>query len=167
MPNHVGSIFLGGLGLCRTIGEQPSPPPARASVERTATATAPERRGRRRIHLPRLAKWLVGTRGDRLAVAGSGAGRRPAPRRWRSAAAAPSAGTSGRSSPGRAARSGCSRAGGTGSSCDHLLERLRGRRAAERRPAGQQLVEDRPQGVDVRRPGRSRGPCPPACSGAM
>ena len=39
--------------------------------------------------------------------------------------------------------------------------------ALERRPAGEQLVEDRPQGVDVGRPGRSRCAWPCACSGAM
>ena len=42
-----------------------------------------------------------------------------------------------------------------------LLERLQHRRRPERRPAGQQLVEDRPQGVDVGRradlPGLPRG----------
>ena len=60
-----------------------------------------------------------------------------------------------------------SRDGGTGSSDEHLLDRLRRRLRPERRPAREQLVEDRPQGVDVRgrpdraasRPGPARGPC--------
>ena len=49
----------------------------------------------------------------------------------------------------------------------HLLQRLQHRVAPERRPAGQQRVEDRPQAVDVGRR-RDRPPAgPTACSGAM
>ena len=51
-----------------------------------------------------------------------------------------------------------------------LLERLQRRRRPERRPAGQQLVEDRPQGVDVGRRADRRGPAlrpaPGPCSWA-
>ena len=48
-----------------------------------------------------------------------------------------------------------------------LLERLQHRRPPERRPAGQQLVEDRPQGVDVGRRADASRDLPSACSGAM
>ena len=48
-----------------------------------------------------------------------------------------------------------------------LLERLQHRRPPERRAAGQQLVEDRPQRVDVGRAGRPALVLPSACSGAM
>ena len=80
--------------------------------------------------------------------------------------AGPSAGTSGRSSPGRAAGPAAA------ARRDRLLvdatcvQRLEHRGRLERRPAGQQLVEDRPQAVDVgRRADLLRRPS--ACSGAM
>ena len=90
--------------------------------------------------------------------------------RRRTAARAPSPGTSGRSSPGRGACAAGAATGGTGSLVVDLLERRQRGRAPERRPAGQHLVEDRPQRVDVGRradpPGRPVAPAPGPCSWA-
>ena len=139
--------------------------PARAPAAAPA-ATAAETAGRRRTR--RASRWSAFSG---RAVIGS-----PRRKRRRSSAsaaasayraAAPCAGTSGRSSPGRAAPCAFSRDGGTGSCVTHLLQRLRRRLGPERRPAREQLVEDRPQGVDVRGrpdraragPGPARGPC--------
>ena len=64
------------------------------------------------------------------------------------------------------ARRGTSRDGGTGSSSMTWRTVSSARLALEGRPAGQHLVEDRPQRVDVGRRADVRG-CPAACSGAM
>ena len=106
---------------------------------------------------------------DRLAAGDTAAGRRPALGRWRSAAPGPSAGTSGKSSRGRAAArlQAARRHRLLG---EHLQQRVQRRRRPERRPARQQLVEDRPQARRRRPPGRPRWPCrrpaPGPCSWA-
>ena len=137
---------------------------------RQKTATIHEARGqrRRRAHLPRA---------PRTASAGPGSARRRY--RVRSSAsswaesyrrAAPCAGTSGRSSPGRGhARHQPRRRDRV--VVDDLADRLHRGLALERRPAGEHLVEDRARARRRRRPGRrsgcapgpARGPCSWAC----
>ena len=175
-------------GECRIMSPKSDPlrpassPPDRRRTHspplvRAKSKTWPARRRRqrpggwrtRRINLASSARPV--TRGDRLAAQEATEVVRQRGARGIALAPAPCSGTSGRSSPGRAAPSAFSRDGGTGSSAMTCCTRLRRRLAAERRPARQQLVEDRAQRVHVGRPGRSRplcprparGPCSSAC----
>ena len=137
----------------------PRPPPAVGPTSPPdrppAPPSGPRPPGCRRTHLPRPLRRRRRPGQDRLAaqpalqVVGQRRGRR------RSAAPGPSPGTSGRSSPGRGRPPGSTargRAGSCSSTCSSVSS---GVAAAERRPAGEQLVQDRPQAVDV---GRRRQP---------
>ena len=77
-------------------------------------------------------------------------------------ARAASAGTAGRSSPGRGGPAGLSTRGGTGSCSSTSIIVSIGRGGLERRAAGEHVVEDRPQAVDVarraERPATERAP---------
>ena len=163
-------------------------PPRRPWPRRAATARRPGRRpgrrsasGRRTAPPPPAGAGPTSRRlggpgrpgQDRLARAGSGPGRRPGPRPRRSACAGSFC---------RHFRQIVSRSRGTRRLQPprrhrllrpHLVERVERRRRLERRPAGQQLVEDRPEARRRRPPGRpprrrprpARGPCSWACRG--
>src|SRR5262249_31040219 len=104
---------------------------------------------------------------------GTAPGRWPDPRHCRSAAPAPCSNTSGRSSPGRAARRWFAPPAGAGPARPTVPpapglapapapppQRLGHGRGHKRRPAGEHLVEDRPQGVNARRRADLARPAP-------
>ena len=122
--------------------------------------------GRRRTHLPPAPAAPPAAPGS-ARPPGTAAGRPPAPRRWHSAAPAPCSGTSGRSSPGRAAPSAARRDGGTGSSRQHLTQRL-DVLSAPRTAAGPSGTRTGTPPAHTRRPPvPCRATLPAACSGAM
>ena len=127
-----------------------SPPPT--SVDGQQRAGRDRRRERRPAPDPpgQPLQPALGPRRDRLAPEEAPEVLRQRGGAWRSGAAAPCAGTSGRSVSRSRGTLALSRDGGDRVLRDDLLHRLRRRLRPERRPAREQLVEDRPQRVDVR-----------------